>query len=169
MPLKTMQDLLVKQLIELVAGEKHHCELLPQLADAATNPKLASAFRNHAKEEKEHVTRLETVFEDLGIQPKSARTESKAMKGLADDCLRLARTRSAEPHVRDAALIAVAQHIQHDEMAGYGCARTWAELLGHDSASAQLQKSLDEERKADADLTRLADTLNKAALTATTS
>ena len=70
----------------------------------------------------------------------------------------------ADSHVRDAALIAAAQHLEHDEIAGYGCARTWAQMLGHESASVLLQRSLDEERAADARLSRLAEALNRAAL-----
>jgi ferritin-like metal-binding protein YciE len=85
------------------------------------------------------------------------------MKGLCQDCLRLANMSKAEPHVRDAALIAVAQHVEHDEIAGYGCARTWAGLLGYDQAASRLQQTLAEERKADAELSRLAERLNKAA------
>jgi ferritin-like metal-binding protein YciE len=166
MPLNTMKDLLLTQLNELYAAEKHNSEVLPRLARSASNPKLAAAIRSHADETKEHITRLDGVFEELGERPRAARAETKGMKGLCQDCLSLASMPRAEPHVRDAAIIAVAQHVEHDEIAGYGCARTWADLLGHEKAAAMLGKTLAEERKADADLTRLADGLNKAALAA---
>jgi ferritin-like metal-binding protein YciE len=42
-------------------------------------------------------------------------------------------------------------------MAGYGCVRTYARLLGHDDAADLLQKSLDEEGAADQALTKLAE------------
>ena len=128
MPLNTMKGLLIDQLNELYAAEKHGAEMLPKLMRAASSPKLAAALRSHADETKEHLSRLESVFEGLGAAPR--RVESKGMKGLCQDCMKLADMAKAEPHVRDAALIAVAQHVEHDEIAGYGCARTWARLLG---------------------------------------
>lgn len=86
------------------------------------------------------------------------------MKGLCADCLDLARLARVEPHVRDAAVIAAVQHLQHDEIAGYGCARTWARLLGHRSIAGMLQRTLNEEGRFDARLSRIADALNRAAL-----
>jgi ferritin-like metal-binding protein YciE len=168
MPLNTMRDLLINQLNELYGAEKHSAAVLPRLAKAASSSKLGAAFRAHADETREHLSRLESVFEELGASPRAgARAESKGMKGLCQDCLKLAEMPKVESHVRDAALIAVAQHVEHDEIAGYGCARTWAGLLGHEEAAEQLQKTLDEERKADAALTRLAENLNKQAVSAT--
>ena len=86
------------------------------------------------------------------------------MKGLARDCLELAKESRAAPHVRDAAIIAGVQHIEHDEIAGYGCARTWAAVLGHEDAAAKLQLTLDEERRADAELSRIAQQVNREAM-----
>ena len=66
--------------------------------------------------------------------------------------------------VRDAAIIAALQRLEHDEIAGYGCARTWASLLGYTTAASELLKTLTEERRFDEGLTRVAETLNKSAL-----
>ena len=65
----------------------------------------------------------------------------------------------ADPAVKDAALIAAAQRVEHYEMAGYGCVRTFARLLGEDSAADLLQKTLNEEGDADKKLTKLAETV----------
>jgi ferritin-like metal-binding protein YciE len=70
----------------------------------------------------------------------------------------------AEDAVMDAALIGAAQRVEHYEMAGYGCVRTYARLLGHDDAADLLQKTLDEEGVADKALTALAEaTINNGA------
>jgi ferritin-like metal-binding protein YciE len=167
MSLDSMQDLLITQLNALHAAERHSAELLPKLADAAANPELARTLRAHASHTTAQLERLDNAFETLGVKPPSSRVESEAMKGLAKDCLKLASMRKAEPHVRDAAIIGVAQHVDHDEIAGYGCARTWARLLGHEEIANDLQASLDEERHSDAELSRLAENINRAALTAT--
>ena len=60
--------------------------------------------------------------------------------------------------VFDAALIAAGQRVEHYEMAGYGCVRTFAKLLGYDDAARLLQETLDEEGEADKKLTELAET-----------
>lgn len=165
MPLNTMKELLIGQLKELHAAERHSREVLPKLAASASDPDLAASLRLQAEETKEQSARLERVFEELGISSRqTGRAETKGMKGLAEDAMKLARMTKADSHVRDAALIAVAQHVEHDQIAGYGCARTWARLLGYQSAADQLQKTLQEKRAADANLSTLAESLNKTAL-----
>ncbi len=164
MPLKSMKDLLVQQLNELYAGEKHIAQVLPKLARVATSPRLKDVLDGYEDQAKDRVRRIESVFDEMDLKPK--RTEAKGTKGLLDDCLKLAAMDSAEDHVRDAALIAVAQHVQHDAIAGYGCAKTWARLLGMNDAADDLHRSLMEERNADADLTRIAEDLNLAAIEA---
>ena len=63
---------------------------------------------------------------------------------------------NADPDVRDAALIAAAQRVEHYEIAGYGCARTFASILGDEETASLLQQSLDEEKETDVKLTELA-------------
>jgi ferritin-like metal-binding protein YciE len=136
--------------------------MLTKLAGAASSPKLAEALRAHADETKQHIARLERVFGEIGGKPR--KLETHGCKGLLEDCGEIAGRGRIDPHVRDAALIAVVQRLEHDEMAGYGCARTWASLLGHATAASELLKTLTEERRCDENLSRIAETLNKAAL-----
>ncbi|MBS0196487.1 MAG: DUF892 family protein [Planctomycetes bacterium] len=165
MPLTTMKELLMLELNELYAAEKHGAQVLPELVKAAANPELSSALEEQQRRTNEHVARLESVFTELNAWPRPiSRSESKGMRGLFQDSLRLANLTKAEPHVRDAALISVAQHVLHDEIAGYGCARSWAALLGYDESATRLEKSLEEERTFDIRLTRLAENINKQAL-----
>ncbi len=164
----TMKDLLVTQLNELHAAEKHCSTLLTSLADHASDRALAELLRSHGSETQEHLARLDAVFKELGLKPHVARAETACMKGLARDCLELAKAPRTEPHVRDAAIIAGVQHIEHDEIAGYGCARTWAQLLGFLGAAGKLQLTLDEERRADVDLSRIAQQVNRKAMSAAT-
>lgn len=164
MPMNTLRDLLIEQLNELYAAERHHMMTVPRLVQATTDTRLADMLRAHADECSTHLSRLDVVFGDMGVRPPGELAESNGMRGILRDCLELANMTRAEPHVRDAALVALAQHIEHDQIAGYGCARTWSQLLGHHSSASQLQRCLDDERRADRDLTRLAQSLNKAAM-----
>lgn len=165
MPMKSMRDLLADQVKELLTAEMHGVEIYPELAKSASDPKLQQLFHDQAEQSKSHLTRIQSVLDELGLSKGVlSTTESKRMKGLCDDCLDLAHAKNVEPHVRDAALIGMAQHIEHDQIAGYGCARSWSQLLGHESATAVLQKTLDDEHAADTKLTKLAEKLNKTAL-----
>ena len=158
----SLKDLLIEQLNELYAAETHSHPVISRLASAASAPRLAEALRNHADETKQHIARLDRVFGEIGGKPR--KLETHGCKGLLEDCTEIASRTKIDPHVRDAALIAVVQRLEHDEMAGYGCARTWAGLLGYTVAASELLKTLTEERRCDESLSRIAETLNKAAL-----
>jgi len=103
------------------------------------------------------VERLEKIFEGLDESPKGKKC--KGMEGLLEEGKEWMQE-DAEPEVMDAGLIAAAQHVEHYEMAGYGCVRTYAELLGNKGAAQLLQKTLDEEKQTDSKLTNLASTIN---------
>ena len=160
--MKSLRDLLVEQINELYAAETHSETVLSKVAGAAASPKLAEAIRGHIDETKLHLTRLDRVFGELGIKPRKAETHGS--KGLLEDCTAIAGRSRIDPHVRDAAIIATMQRLEHDEIAGYGCARTWASLLGLSASSSELLKTLTEERRFDEALTRIAESLNKTAL-----
>jgi ferritin-like metal-binding protein YciE len=156
MQMESLQDLLVDQLKDLYNAENQLIKALPKMAKAATNAQLQQAFTTHLEETKEHVDRLEQVFEALGENAKGK--TCKAMKGLIEEGKEIMEE-DAEPEVLDAGLIAAAQRIEHYEIAGYGCVRTYAEMLGNDQAAKLLQKTLDEEGLTDKKLTDLAESV----------
>lgn len=159
---RTLRGLLEEELHQLYAEELHSEKVLPKLAEAAGSVELSNAIRAHAVETRQHVERLDRVFHELGMKPR--KSETHGAKGLLDDCVEMTKRTRMEPHVRDAAIIAVMQRLEHDEMAGYGCARTWASLLGHSTASSELLKSLVDERRCDEGLTKLAERINESAI-----
>jgi ferritin-like metal-binding protein YciE len=103
------------------------------------------------------VQRLEKICKELDESPKGKKC--KGMEGVIADGKELMEE-DAEPEVMDAGLIGAAQHVEHYEMAGYGCVRTYAELLGYNDIAKLLQKTLDEERLTDEKLTELAQNIN---------
>ena len=124
------------------------------MADAAHNTALKSAIQQHLRETQGQVTRLEQIFGRLG---KSAQGETcEAMKGLIEEGSTVLSA-DGDPNVRDAALIAAAQRVEHYEISGYGTARTFAQRLGKTEAARLLQQTLDEESATDRKLTRLAE------------
>jgi ferritin-like metal-binding protein YciE len=127
---------------------------LPKMAKAATNPELKQAFEEHLEQTQEHVRRLEQIFEKLGASPRGKKC--KAMEGLIEEGKEIISEEGESP-VLDAAIICAAQKVEHYEIAGYGCARTFASLLGDSEASDLLQQTLDEEGETDKRLTALAE------------
>jgi len=149
----TLKDLFIEQLKDLYHAEKQLEQVLPRLSAAATSADVKNLLDKHFKETNDHVTRLEKVFELIGVKPEERKC--RAMVGLiseADDVLKDCEA----PEVRDAAIVSSAQRIQHYEMAGYGTARTYARTLGEDDAADVLQQTLDEEGRMDDVLTKIA-------------
>ena len=126
------------------------------MAKAASNEDLRAAFEEHLEQTRGHVERLEKVFDLLDLAPKSKKC--KAMEGLIEEGKELLEM-DADESVLDAALISAAQKVEHYEMAGYGCVRTYAQLLGDDQAADLLQQTLDEEGETDKRLTDLAESV----------
>jgi ferritin-like metal-binding protein YciE len=156
MPLDSLHDLYVNELKDLYNAESQLLKALPKMARAADAPELRAAFEEHLEVTHGQVARLETIFADLGVSPKGKKC--KAMEGLIEEGKEVLEE-DAEPAVRDAALIAAAQKVEHYEMAGYGCVRTYARRLGYADAARLLQATLDEEGEADEKLTGLAETV----------
>jgi ferritin-like metal-binding protein YciE len=157
MELETLRDLYVTELKDLYSAENQLVKALPKMAKAATAKSLKNGFEKHLQETREHANRLKKIFQSMGVSPGSKKCE--AMEGLIGEGEHVIET-DAEPEVRDAALIAAAQRVEHYEMAGYGCVRTYAELLGEKEAAKVLQKTLNEEGATDKKLTQLASRIN---------
>lgn len=151
---ESLECLLTEQLQDIYDAEQRMTKALPKLAEAASNPQLASAFREHLAETEAHVERLQRVFEMLG-QPVKGKT-CDAMKGLISEGDEMINAKGDE-RVRDAALIAAAQRVEHYEIAAYGTARTLARQIGHEDVARMLQATLDEEGAADKQLTEIAE------------
>ncbi|MCC6802844.1 MAG: ferritin-like domain-containing protein [Anaerolineae bacterium] len=152
--LESLQDLLLEQLQDLYDAEHQLTKALPKMAGAASNTNLQNAFNEHLSETERHVRRLEQAFEALG--KRAERKTCKAMQGLVAEGSEVIEEQG-DPQVKDAALIAAAQRVEHYEIAGYGSARTFAQTLGENRVADLLQNTLDEEGAADKKLTQIAE------------
>ena len=156
MQLETLKDLYIHELKDLHNAEKQLTKALPKMAKAASNEQLAKGFKEHLEQTEEHVNRLEKILESLDQSTRGQKC--KGMEGLIEEGSEMIEE-DAEDEVRDAGLIAAAQRVEHYEIAGYGCVRTYAELLGDNKGAELLQQTLDEEGATDKKLTELAKTL----------
>lgn len=153
MELNSFDDLFVEQLQDLYDAEQRIIKALPSMIDAAHSSELKSAFQQHLRETESQVQRLEQVFQILGQSAKAKTCE--AMKGLIREGDEVVSA-TGDPDVKDAALIAAAQRIEHYEIAGYGTACTFARQLGQEDAANLLHQTLEEEFATDKKLTDLA-------------
>lgn len=157
MEMESLKDLMIDELKDLYSAENQILKALPKMIKKATSPELKQGFQKHLKETEGHVERLEKIFKELDGSPRGKKC--KGMEGVIADGKELMEE-DAEPEVMDAGLIGAAQHVEHYEMAGYGCVRTYAELLGLKNISKLLQQTLDEEKATDEKLTELARNIN---------
>ncbi|MFH5804826.1 ferritin-like domain-containing protein [Alienimonas sp. DA493] len=158
-----LKDLYVDQLQDLYDAEQRLTKALPKMRDAAHSPQLKQAWEAHLKETEGQVNRLEKCFELIDQSPKAKTCE--AMKGLITEGDEMIGAKG-DPDVKDAALIAAAQRVEHYEIAGYGCLVHFANRLGQHEAARLLQETLDEEGAADKKLTAIAEgSVNKQAAT----
>jgi len=152
----TYEELFREELADLYDAERQIIQALPKMQEAASSEELASAFEEHLNETKEQVKRLDKIFKDMGEKPGSRTCEG--MQGLLKEGDKILTEIEKSP-VRDAALIAAAQKVEHYEISGYGTARSMAEMLGQDDAAELLQETLDEESATDEVLTQIAEGL----------
>ena len=154
MEMETLKDLYVEELKDLYSAENQMIKALPKMIKAASHEELKQAFSRHLQESEIHAQRLEEVCDELGVSPKGKKCVG--MEGLLKEGSELIKEKP-EPDVLDAGLIAAAQHVEHYEMAGYGCVRTYARQLGYENQAQLLQTTLDEEGDTDKLLTEIAE------------
>ena len=151
--MKTLEDLLAHELKDLLSAEKQITKALPKMIKATSSDDLRQALQGHFDETQQHLSRLEQICQQLDIPTRGAKCP--AMEGIieeGDEALKA----DMEDMVRDAAIIAACQRVEHYEIAGYGCARTFAQQCGHQEIADLLQQTLDEEKAADEKLTQIA-------------
>ncbi len=151
--LMNLQDLLVDHLKDLWSAEGQVLKALPKMARAATNPELRMSFEEHLQQTEAQRARIEEMFNYLEGSPRGKKCVG--MEGLiaeGDEVLQ----EDMEPEVRDAALIAAAQKVEHYEISAYGTAATYADMLGNKEVANLLKQTLNEEEMTDQKLTKMA-------------
>ncbi|MGN6510911.1 MAG: YciE/YciF ferroxidase family protein [Chitinophaga sp.] len=154
MPNSKFHQLFMDELKDIYWAEKHLVKALPKMQKAATATELADAFADHLAATKEHVSRVEEIFDLMGVKPTAKKCE--AMEGLVMEAQELI-SEEEESSVLDAGLIIAAQKVEHYEIAAYGSLRTLANRMGHTEAADLLEQTLNEEKETDAMLTQIAE------------
>lgn len=162
MNMKTLEDVFIHLLSDTYSAEKQLTRGLAKLARAASDEKLSAAFNAHLEETQGQIARIDQIIEQ---EPKIKikRMKCVAMEGLIEEANEVIES-TEKNEVRDAALIAAAQKVEHYEISSYGTLATLAEQLGYPAAVKLLTQTLEEEKETDLKLTDLAvGNINKSA------
>lgn len=150
-----LHEYFMHNLKDIYWAEKHLLKVLPKMAKATSTGELQEAFETHLDQTKEHVGRIEKVFELLGEKPVAKKCEG--MEGLTKEGETAIEETEAGSMTRDAALIVSAQKVEHYEITSYGSLAQLARTMGHDEVAELLGQILDEEKDTDEILTGLAE------------
>jgi ferritin-like metal-binding protein YciE len=165
--MKNLKDLLKHELEDLYSAETQIIDALPAMVEQAGDRLLKKSLMDHLKVTKKQKARLDQVKkllgqekkEDMGIFARLFTGDGKqkcvAMEGLIDEGKKM-MGEDMEPEVRDAAIIAAAQKIEHYEISGYGTAKAYALHLGLAKVASLINETLEEEYSSDNLLTDLA-------------
>jgi ferritin-like metal-binding protein YciE len=153
----SLQELYLGELRDLYDAENQIIKALPKMISKASSEELKEALNEHLEVTRQQAERLEQIFENMGEKAKAQKC--KGMAGVIAEGNEMLKEAEDED-VRDAAIIASAQKVEHYEMSGYGTVRTWASLLGEQEAAELLEETLNEEKEADQKLTSIAEAIN---------
>lgn len=158
--LNTFEDLFKHLLQDMYYAENKIRKTLPKMAKKASNSDLQNAFETHLSETEDQISKLEKVMELMGFKKETEKCD--AIEGLLKEGEELI-SESAEGPVRDAALIAAAQKVEHYEIASYGTLCAMANEMDRHDASGILHEILEQEKSTDEKLIKLSYGINETA------
>ena len=150
---KDLSTLFLDTLKDIYYAEKQIYKSLPKMAEAAASDELRTAFEKHHDETEGQIERLEKIF---GMLDKPARGKKcDAIEGILDEGKEIMKEYADTPAL-DAGLLAAAQAVEHYEISRYGTLKAWAAKLGMPNAVELLDQTLNEEKKTDDALSKIA-------------
>src|ERR1700754_5094314 len=151
---KSLADLFLDTLKDIYFAEKKILSALPKMAKAAHSPKLRAAFEKHEAETDAQVERLDRVFASIDENPRGKTCD--AIMGILDEGKEIMDEYRGMPAL-DARQFAAPQPAEHYEIPRYGTLKCWAMELCYNEATKLLDATLNEEKRTDAALSKLAE------------
>lgn len=150
---KDLSALFLDTLKDIYYAEKQIYKSLPKMAEAAASDELRTAFEKHHDETEVQIERLEKIFEMLDKPARGKKCD--AIEGILDEGKEIMKEYADTPAL-DAGLLAAAQAVEHYEISRYGTLKAWATKLGMPNAVELLDQTLNEEKKTDDALSKIA-------------
>lgn len=145
----------IDELKDIYWAENALVKELPKMQEAATSKELKKGIEKHLEETKEHVSRLEKVFESLGEKAEAKKCD--AMDGILKEGKSIVEDTEKDTMTRDAGIILACQKVEHYEIATYGTLRVFAKHMNHTEAEQLLTQTLENEKETDVALTKIAE------------
>lgn len=150
-----LESFFVDALKDIYWAEKALTKALPRMSKAATSPELKKAFDQHLEVTRKQIDRLDKIFQQMGKKAQGKKCE--AMQGLIEESESIISETKDDTFTRDAALIISAQKVEHYEIAAYGGLAQLAKTMNKKGIANALGATLNEEKKTDELLTRIAE------------
>jgi ferritin-like metal-binding protein YciE len=155
--LENLRELYINQIQMLLSTERQLIEAIPKMIEKASDLQLKQALQSHLQETEVQATRLEEILRQTTGEVETVK--SKALAALVEEAEDMIKDAS-DQSVRDAAIIAAAQRVEHYEIATYGAVRHFAQILGESTPAQLLDQTIKEEGHADHLLTSIANRVN---------
>lgn len=152
-----LRELFEAELKDIYWAENALIKALPKMIKNASSSELVETLTDHLEVTGQQVSRLERVFDSLGLNPEAKKCE--AMAGLIKEAEEI-MSDNVKGVVRDAGIILAGQKVEHYEIATYGTLASFANTLGEDEAASLLEETLSEEKEADEKLSEIAKNIN---------
>jgi ferritin-like metal-binding protein YciE len=153
MKIDTLSDMFAHTLKDIHYAETKILKALPKMIKAADDTALKEALTEHKAETEGQIERIKEVFALLKMKP--AAEECDAINGIIKEAEGMMED-TQDSDMRDCAVIASGQAVEHYEMVRYRSLVMWAGALGLEDAVPLLQQSLEEEQRADEKLLKFA-------------
>jgi ferritin-like metal-binding protein YciE len=153
MNVTSLRDLYIAELQEIHSVEGQLIEALPRMAGVSGHPELKQGIQTHLEETRAQQSRVEEILRRHSAEPREH--VDQAMQAMLQEAEKWA-SMVQDQNLRDAGIIASAQRVEHYEIAVYGSLATWAKQLGLDENVQGLLAILEEEKRTDEWLSRLA-------------
>ena len=155
--IENLEQLFNSDIRYMYDAERQLANIMPKVVEKTNSQELRELIYKHIDDNRNHVSRIESVSEYIDLNIDGEGKTSKGMEGLHEELNDLiVKSDGFEDSVFDAALISALQRIQHYEIASYGTLRTYANILDKKSAAEVFQQILNEEKKTDSSLTEIA-------------
>jgi len=152
--MEKFSELFEETLKDIYYAEKAILKALPKMAKKSSSSKLEAAFTQHHKETERQVQRLDEVFKLIG--KRASAKDCPAIDGIIEEAEEVMKE-AKDDTIRDAAMVAAAQAVEHYEISRYGTLIAWADKMEMSDAAELLQATLEEEKLTDQKLTELAE------------
>lgn len=150
----SLHDAFLIELRDVYHAERQVLKALPKWIKATRTTALRDAFASHLEETKAQIQRVEQAFASVGVKVRAKKCDG--MAGILEESRSL-RKEDLDAPTMDACLVAVAQRVEHYEIAAYGTLVAWATARGHGEAAGLLSANLAEEQAAASKLAALAE------------